>query len=180
MAFDHLRADLARFAEIKGLPRWRAAIEGLLLDNGFLAVVLFRLAHWLRASGVPLLGPAVARWSLWLTGVDIAPSAQIGPGLYIAHGVGLVIGGGSRVGARAFLLHQATLGAPSQGRLDEMPTLGDEVFVGAGARIIGRVSIGDRALIGTNAVVTSDVPADCRATTSATLVIAPRSGEPPR
>lgn len=147
----------------------------MLFDNGLQAVVLFRLAHWLRARRVPALGPAVARLNLTLTGVDLAPSAEVGPGLVIAHGVGLVVGGGCRIGARAFLLHQVTLGAPSQSRLAQMPTLGDDVFVGAGARVIGAVVIGDRVVIGTNAVVTTDVASDHRVVVEQSLRITPRS-----
>jgi serine O-acetyltransferase len=174
--FSSLRADLARFADLKGKGLLRATVEGLAFDNGLQAVVLHRLAHAVRRRRIPILGPAIARCNLFLTGVDISPAAVIGPGLVIAHGVGLVVGGGSRIGARAFLLHQATLGAPSQGRLDEMPTLGDDVFVGAGARIIGRVTIGDRAVIGTNAVIARNIPADHRAVLDVALLVAPRGG----
>lgn len=158
----HLRGDLARFAEIKGLPRWRALVEGLLFDNGFQAVVLYRVAHGFRRRGIPFFGPFFARLSLFLTGVDIAPAAVIGPGFYLSHGVGLVIGGGVRIGQRAFFLGGVNVGAPSQSRLADMPELGDDVFVGAGARILGRVRIGNRVFVGANAVVTRDVPDDSK------------------
>jgi len=170
------RGDLARFAEIKGLPRWRALVEGLLFDNGYQAVVLHRLAHAFRRRGVPVLGPAFARLALFLTGVDISPSAVIGQGLYVAHGVGLVVGGGVRIGERAFLLGNVNLGAPSQARLAEMPELGDDVFVGAGARVLGRVRIGSRVVIGANAVVTRDVPDDCRVVPAGGVEVAPLAG----
>lgn len=176
MALERLREDLAHFAEIKGKARWRALVEGLLFDNGFQAVFLHRVAHWLRSHGIPALGPAVARLNVFLTGVDISPAADIGGGLIVAHGVGLVVGGGSCIGRRGFLLQQVTLGAPSQARLDQMPTLGDEVFVGAGARIIGPVRIGDRAVIGTNAVVTRDIPANHRVVVDQALKLLPRGG----
>lgn len=170
------RGDLARFAEIKGLPRWRALVEGLLFDNGFQAVGLHRVAHAFRRRGIPLLGPAFARLSLFLTGVDISPLAVIGPGLYVAHGVGLVVGGGVRIGERAFLLGNVNLGAPSQARLAEMPELGDDVFVGAGARVLGRVRIGSRVTIGANAVVTRDVPDDCKVVPAGGVEVAPSAG----
>ncbi len=130
---DTVRRDLARLAEIKGRRPGRALAEGLLFENGFQAVVLHRVAHALRRRGIPFFGPFFARLGLLLTGVDISPAAVIGPGLYVSHGVGLVIGGGVVIGERAFLLGGVNLGAPSQARLDEMPTLGDDVFVGAGA-----------------------------------------------
>lgn len=167
----HLRGDLARFAEIKGLPRGRALLEGLLFDNGFQAVVLHRIAHGFRRRGIPVLGPFFARLSLFLTGVDVSPAAVIGPGLYVSHGVGLVIGGGVRIGRRAFLLGGINVGAPSQARLDDMPELGDDVFVGAGARILGKVRIGDRVFVGANAVVTRDVPSDSKVVTAAEVKV---------
>lgn len=164
---DTVRQDLRRFAEIKGLPRWRALVEGLLFDNGFQAVVLYRVAHAFRSRGIPFLGPFFGRLSLFLTGVDIAPAAVIGPGLYVAHGVGLVVGGGVRVGERAFFLGGVNVGAPSQARLAEMPELGDDVFLGAGARVLGRIRLGDRVVVGANAVVTRDVPDDAKVVSAA-------------
>lgn len=171
-----LRGDLARLAEIKGHPRWRALIEGLLFENGFQAVVLYRLAHGLRSRGIPVLGPFLARLSLFLTGVDISPAAMIGPGLYVAHGVGLVVGGGVRIGGRAFLLGGVNLGAPSQARLRDMPELGDDVFVGAGARVLGPIRVGSRVMIGANAVVTRDVPDDCKVVPAAGVEVVPFAG----
>lgn len=162
----NVRGDLARFAEIKELPRWRALVEGLLFDNGFQAVVLHRIAHAFRSRRIPFFGPFFARLSLFLTGVDIAPAAVIGPGFYLSHGVGLVIGGGVRIGRRAFFLGGVNVGAPSQARLADMPELGDDVFVGAGARILGSVRIGHRTFIGANAVVTCDVPDDSKVVTT--------------
>lgn len=156
----NVREDLAHLAEIKGLSRWRALAEGLLFENGFQAVILHRIAHWFRSRGVPVLGPGFARLSLFLTGVDISPKAKLGPGLYISHGVGLVIGGEVEAGRRCFFLGNVNVGAPSQARLAEMPRLGDGVFVGAGARLLGGIRIGDRGFIGANAVVAVDVPDD--------------------
>jgi serine O-acetyltransferase len=180
---DNLRQDLSRLAEIKGRPRWRALVEGLLFENGFQAVVLHRLAHGFRRRGVPVLGPGIARLSLFLTGVDISPGAVIGPGLYVAHGVGLVVGGGVRIGARGFLLGGVSLGAPSQARLAQMPELGDDVFVGAGARVLGRIRVGSRVVVGANAVVTRDVPDDCKVVSAAGVEVIPlaaRSAPEPR
>lgn len=167
----HLRGDLARFAEVKSLPRWRALAEGLLFDNGLQAVVLYRIAHGFRRRGIPFFGPFFARLSLFLTGVDIAPGAVIGPGLYVSHGVGLVIGGGVKIGRRAFFLGGINVGAPSQARLADMPELGDDVFVGAGARILGKIRIGHRVFVGANAVVARDVPDDSKVVVAVEPVI---------
>lgn len=171
MRLPNVRRDLAWFAELKDLPRWRALVEGLLLDNGFQAVVLHRVAHAVRRRGVPFLGPFVARLSLFLTGVDIAPAAVIGPGFYVSHGVGLVIGGWVRVGERSVFLGGVNVGAPSRARLEDMPELGDDVYVGAGARVLGGIRVGNRVFIGANAVVTRDVPDDSKVVSEAGVKI---------
>lgn len=169
--FATLRQDARRLSELKARKYPWCIFEAVLLDNGFQAVVLHRLAHWFRSRGVPVLGPLVARLNLFLTAVDISPAAEIGPGLAIGHGVGLVVGGGAKIGAGAMLLHQVTIGAPSLRRLEQMPVLGDRVFVGAGARIIGGVTIGDDVFIGTNAIVTESVPAGCKVVATAAVAI---------
>jgi serine O-acetyltransferase len=153
-----LRADRARLAENSphGEP-WRT-LSALVLDAGFQAVVLYRLANGLRRNRVPLAGPLLSRFSLFLTGAEISPAAVIGPGLRIGHAAGIVIGGGARIGARAFLLQQVTVGARSQARIAEMPEVGDDVFLGAGARVLGGIRVGNGAVIGANAVVVRDVP----------------------
>lgn len=179
---DNLRADTRRLRSFKSKPFPWYVLESLLFENGYQAVVLYRIAHWFRSRGIPFFGPFFARLSLFLTGVDLAPAAVIGPGLLISHGVGIVIGDRVRIGAGAVLLHQVTIGAPSARRRDDMPTLGDEVYVGAGSRIIGKVTIGDRVLIGANALVTQDVPADCKVTSTAGIDVRPfePAGDGPR
>ena len=160
--FANLRRDVERLKEAKSKPVPWFVIESLLLENGFQAVVLHRLAHWFKAHRVPVAGPLIARLSLFLTGVDIAPAAEIGPGLRISHGTGIVIGHRARIGAGATLLHQVTLGGTSAKRPDEMPRLGDRVFLGAGASILGAVTVGDDVFVGTGAVVMEDVPSNSK------------------
>ena len=156
--FDNLRQDTRRLRSFKRKSFPWYVIESLLFENGYLAVVLFRLAHWFKRRRIPALGPAFARLSIFITGVDIDPGAQIGPGLLISHGVGLVIGEGAEIGPGAVLLHQVTIGAPSGERRDEMPVIGANVFIGAGSRLIGGITVGDNVFIGVNAVVTRDIP----------------------
>jgi len=165
----NLREDTRRLREIKTKPFPWYVLESLLFENGYQAVVLYRVAHWFRRRRIPVFGPFLARLSLWLTSVDIAPAARIGPGLFISHGIGLVIGNGVRIGRRGTLLHQVTIGAPTGRRLDQMPTLGDNVFVGAGSRLIGRIDVGDDVFIGVNCVVTQDIPAGSKVTTTTGL-----------
>jgi serine O-acetyltransferase len=159
---DNLRADTRRMRDTlhRSFPWY--VIEALLLDNGYQAVVLHRLAHWFRRHGVPVLGPLVARFNQFLTGVEIGPGAVIGPGLCIRHGHGIVVGGYARIGAGAVLLQQVTIGSPDPARIEAMPTIGDRVFLGAGAKILGAITIGDDVFVGVNAVVAQDVPSGSR------------------
>lgn len=171
---ENLRADTRRLREIKtkGAPWY--VLESLLFENGYQAVVLHRIAHWFKRRGVPFFGPFFARLSLFLTGVDIGPGAEIGPGLRIAHGVGLVVGGWVKIGADALLLHGVTIGSPSKERIREMPVVGDRVFVGAHAAIIGPVAIGDDVVVGVGAIVTEDVPAGSTVVAAAGVRVKPR------
>ncbi len=161
---SNLAEDTRRLREIKSKPFPWYVLESLLFENGYQAVVLHRIAHWFRSRGIPVLGPLFARLSLFLTGVDIAPEAVIGPGFRIAHGNGLVIGNKARIGARATLLHRVTIGAPSTRRRGEMPTVGDDAFIAAGACLIGGIEVGDRVFIGVNTLVAEDVPSDAKVT----------------
>ncbi len=168
---DNLRRDTRRLREIKTKPFPFYVLESLLFENGYQAVVLHRIAAWFKHRRVPVLGPFFARLNLFLTGVDVAPGAVIGPGLRISHGTGLVIGDQVRIGADATLLHQVTLGAPSDRRIEHMPALGDRVFVGAGATLIGDVTVGDDVFVGVGAVVTRDVPSGSKVTAAADVVV---------
>lgn len=165
---DKVAADARRLsgASSRGWPWY--VFEALLFDNGFQAVLFYRAASWFRHHGIPFLGPALSRVGLLVTGTEISAAAEIGPGLRISHGTGTVVGGHARIGSGAVLLHGVTIGSPSEGRVEEMPTVGDDVFVGAGAALIGDIEIGDRAVIGVNAVVTRDVPPD-------TTILAPEA-----
>ena len=161
--FDNLRADTRRLRIWKRRKAPWYVLESLLFENGYQAVVLHRIAHWFKSRGIPFFGPLFARISLLLTGVDIGPGARIGPGLLISHGVGLVIGGHAEIGANALILHQVTIGSPDVGRLVEMPKVGDDVFIGAGATLIGDIQVGDGARIDAMVLVNRDVPPRHRA-----------------
>ena len=172
--FDNLRHDTRRLREIKTKPFPWYVLESLAFENGYQAVVLHRMAHVFKRRGIPFFGPFLHRLSLFLTGVDIAPGAEIGPGLRISHGHGIVIGNGVRLGARCLLMQGVTLGAPTQARIDEMPAVGDDVLIGAGACLIGKIHVGDNVLIGVNVVVTQDVPDNCKVLPPAEARIVPR------
>ncbi len=157
--WPNLSRDFRRLREIKGWGFWRTFFDAGLLDAGFQAILAHRLAATLKRWGIPLLPAVCRRCAIGLSGIDILPQAQIGPGLYIPHGVGIVIGGESILGSDCTLLQGVTLG---EARFSETscPTLGNRVTVGAGAKLLGGIRIGDDSFIAANAVVTSDVPAN--------------------
>ena len=132
----------------------RDAVRLVWNQSGLRATLLFRVSHALWRSHVPALPGMVARLNLMLHGLDIPPSVEIGPGLYVPHPVGTVVMA-KRLGARVSLISGITIGMRAT---PIFPLLGDDVFVGAGARILGDIVIGDGANIGANAVVLKDVP----------------------
>jgi serine O-acetyltransferase len=138
-------------------------VEVLLTYPGLHAIVLHRLAHGLHRRGIPVLPRLISHISRWLTGIEIHPGATIGRGLFIDHGMGLVIGETSEVGDGVTLHQGVTLGGTGKERGKRHPTLGNNVYVGVGAKILGAVRIGDDARIGAGAVVLNDVPSNTTA-----------------
>ncbi len=132
---------------------------------GLHAIWLHRVAHalWRRRRTRPL-ARVVAYFSRATTGIEIHPAARIGRRFFIDHGVGVVIGETAEVGDDVMLYHGVTLGGRSLNRVKRHPTLGDRIVVGAGAKILGPVNIGDDAQIGANSVVVKDVPRGAVAT----------------
>lgn len=171
----NLKADTRRLREIKSKPFPWYVLESLLFENGYQAVVLHRIAHWFKKHKVPVLGPAIARFNQFLTGVEIGPGAEIGAGLRIAHGHGIVIGGFARIGRGALILHQVTVGSAHPTRVAKMPVLGDNVFLGAGAKVIGEITVGDDVFIGALALVAEDVPNGSRVLAKAEITVEPKA-----
>ena len=173
--FDRIQADTRRLRSAYPRPFPLYVVEALLFENGYQAVVCHRIANWCKRHKLPFLGPFMARLGLFLTGVDISANASIGPGLRISHGVGTVIGGFVTIGEGALILHGVTLGSPSEGRVQQMPTVGDRAFVGAGAALVGAITVGDDVVVGPNAVLTEDVPSGARVLSAAGVTITPRT-----
>jgi len=151
-----------------GDPAARSVDEVLLCYPGILAVIHYRLAHALYALGVPLVARIISEIAHSITGIDIHPGAQIGPGFFIDHGTGVVIGETTIIGQRVRLYQAVTLGAKrftqdESGALEKgaprHPILEDEVVVYAGATILGRITIGSGSSIGGNVWLTRSVPA---------------------
>lgn len=174
--WENLREDTRRLREIKPRAFPWYVLESLLFETGYQAVVLHRLAHWFKRHRIPVLGPAIARFNQFVTGVDIAPAAEFGPGLRISHGTGIVVGWKTAVGRDCLMMQNVTLGAPTTSKLDAMPKLGDRVTLGAGASVIGAVTLGDDVFVGAHALVTVDVPAGSKVIARTELEIRPRSG----
>ena len=154
--FDQMRQDIR--AALDRDPAARSALEVVLCYPGVHAVWLHRVAHRLWGGGWLTLGRFVSHLSRFLTGIEIHPAAKLGPGLFIDHGMGVVVGETAEVGENVTLLHGVTLGGTSLKREKRHPTLGDNVVVGAGAKILGAFKIGDGSRIGAGSVVVREVP----------------------
>ena len=154
--FDAIRRDVRVVRERD--PAARSTVEVLLCYPGVHALMFHRLAHWLWTTGWLTAARFVSHLSRFLTGIEIHPAARLGPGLFIDHGMGIVIGETAEVGANVSLLQGVTLGGTSVRREKRHPTLGDNVVVGAGAKIIGAFKIGDGSRIGAGSVVVREVP----------------------
>jgi serine O-acetyltransferase len=139
-------------------PAARGRLEVVLTYPGFHARQLHRLAHALYRRDVPLVPRLISHLGRFLTGIEIHPGAVIGERLFIDHGMGLVIGETAIVGDDCHLHQGVTLGGTSTRRIKRHPTLGNGVTVGAGAQVIGAVTVGDHARIGAGSVVVANVP----------------------
>jgi serine O-acetyltransferase len=139
-------------------PAARSRIEVVFAYPGFHARQIHRLAHTLHRRGVPLVPRLISHVSRFLTGVEIHPGAAIGERLFIDHGMGVVIGETAVIGDDCHLNQGVTLGGTSTRRVKRHPTLGNGVLVGAGAQLIGAITVGDHARIGAGSVVVTNVP----------------------
>ena len=139
-------------------PAARNTWEVITCYPGFHAMLFHRLAHWLWGAGLKWLARLVSHGARWLTGIEIHPGATIRRRFFIDHGMGVVIGETAEIGDDCTLYHGVTLGGTSWNKGKRHPTLGKGVVVGAGAKILGPITIGDGARIGSNAVVVKDVP----------------------
>jgi serine O-acetyltransferase len=155
--FQTLLADLR--APVERDPAADGWLEVVLAYPGFHALVAHRLAHALWRARVPLLPRVISNLAHTLTGVDIQPGATIGQSVFIDHGSGVVIGSTAIVGDGCTIYQGVTLGGTSLARVKRHPTLGRNVTVGSGAKVLGDITIGDGAKIGSNSVVVRDVPA---------------------
>jgi serine O-acetyltransferase len=139
-------------------PAAVSILEVLLTYSGFHAILIYRFAHLLWTGGVPLLPRLLSQFARFLTGIEIHPGASIGGGFFIDHGMGVVIGETTEIGENVTIFQGVTLGGTGKERGKRHPTLGDNVMVGVGAKILGGITIGEGAKIGANSVVLKSVP----------------------
>ncbi len=152
----HLIEDIRAYR--KNDPAARSALEVALLYNGFHATLFSRAAHWLYTHRLRFLARLLSQLAKFLTGVEIHPAAKIGRRLVIDHGTGIVIGATAEIGDDCLLYQGVTLGGTGKDVGKRHPTLGNNIMVGCGAKILGPFKVGDNARIAANSVVLREVP----------------------
>ena len=173
--FTRLQEEIAVVFERD--PAARNTWEVVTCYPGFHALLVHRLAHWLWSERLRWIARFVSHLGRWLTGIEIHPGAQIGRRFFIDHGMGVVIGETAEIGNDCTLYHGVTLGGTSWSKGKRHPTLGNGVVFGAGAKILGPITIGDRARVGSNAVVVKDVPPGATAIGIPARIIAEQAGD---
>lgn len=163
--------------EIKAImerdPAAQTILEALLYPS-LHAIILHKLSHRLYKLHVPFFPRLISQFARFMTGIEIHPGAKIGKGLFIDHGMGVVIGETSEIGENVTLYQGVTLGGTGKERGKRHPTLGNNVLVGVGAKVLGAITIGDNARIGANAVVLKDLPPNTTAVGVPAKVVAMR------
>lgn len=154
--FNNLKYDLDNI--LKNDPAARTRMEVFLLYPSVKAVLYYRIAHKLYNARMFFLARLLSQFARSLTGIEIHPGAKIGKGLFIDHGAGVVIGETAEIGDNVTMYHGVTLGGTGKDKGKRHPTVGSNVIIGSGAKILGPVNIGSGARIGANAVVLTDVP----------------------
>ena len=159
--FKRLNYDLERI--LNEDPAAKSKIEVLILYPCIHAIISYRIAHFLYLKKRFFLARLISQLSRFFTGIEIHPGAKIGKGLFIDHGMGVVIGETAEIGDNVTLYHGVTLGGTGKDVGKRHPTIEDDVLVGTGAKVLGPITIGRGAKIGANAVVVKNVPAKATA-----------------
>ena len=154
--FRNLRYDLNKVMEND--PAARSKIEVFLLYPTIHALIAYRISHYLYINKLFFLARLISQISRFFTGIEIHPGAKIGRGLVIDHGMGVVIGETSEIGDNVLLYHGVTLGGTGKDKGKRHPTVGNNVVIGAGAKVLGPIYIGSNSKIGANSVVLNNVP----------------------
>ncbi len=159
--FSQLKEDIAAVKERD--PAARSSFEIWLTYSGLHAVRSYRVAHWFYKKKLFTIARIISQTSRFFTGIEIHPGATIGKGLFIDHGMGVVIGETAEIGDNCLIYQGVTLGGTGKDKGKRHPTLGNNVMVGAGAKVLGPFKVGDNVKIAANAVVLEEVPPNCTA-----------------
>ncbi len=157
--FKRLKKDIEIIFERD--PAAKSVLEVILNYPGLHAVLFHRVAHWLYKKKFIVLSRFISQVSRFLTGIEIHPGAKIGDGLFIDHGMGVVIGETTEIGSNVTLYQGVTLGGTGKEKGKRHPTIGNNVVVSTGAKVLGSITIGDNVKIGAGSVVLKDVPPNC-------------------
>ena len=157
--FKRIRKDIQVILDRD--PAARNTLEVILCYSGFHAVLMHRVAHWFYNKGFKLIARLISQFSRFMTGIEIHPAAKIGEGLFIDHGMGVVIGETAEIGDNVTIYQGATLGGTGKETGKRHPTIGNNVVISTGAKVLGPFKVGDNSKIGANAVVLSEVPPNC-------------------
>ncbi|MCX5812696.1 MAG: serine O-acetyltransferase [Proteobacteria bacterium] len=154
--FDKIRESIQSVFERD--PAARNILEIVLCYPGFHAILFYRISNWFWVHKLYLPGRLISHVGRFLTGIEIHPGAKIGRKFFIDHGMGVVIGETSEIGDNVTLYHGVTLGGTTWKKIKRHPTIGNNVVIGAGAKVLGPISIGDNSKIGANSVVVNEIP----------------------
>lgn len=157
--FENFRQDIEAVRDRD--PAARNDLEIILAYPGLHALWMHRAAHWLWEKGVPVVPRIISHFNRLLTGIEIHPGAKFGKGVFIDHGMGVVIGETSEVGDYVTLYQGVTLGGTGKEKGKRHPTIGRNVVIAAGAKVLGPITVGDDSKVGAGAVVIRDVPPRC-------------------
>jgi len=156
--FGTLRRDIRAVFERD--PAARSLPEVLFCYPGLHAIWMYRLSHWSWTHSLKFLGRFLSHLGRFLTGIEIHPGARLGPGLFIDHGMGVVIGETAEIGENVTIYQGVTLGGTSLEKVKRHPTIGNNVVIGSGAKVLGPFTVGENSRIGSGSVVVKEVPAN--------------------
>ena len=142
-------------------PAARSTAEIFFLYPGLWAIILHRCAHWLHTRKHFFFARLISQWSRGITGIEIHPGATIGKGLFIDHGMGVVIGETAEIGDNVTIYQGVTLGGTGKEKGKRHPTIGNNVLIGAGAKVLGPFTVGENSKIAANSVVLTEIPPNC-------------------
>ena len=152
-------------------PAARSLLEVILLYPGFRILVNHRIAHWLHRHGFFFMARWLSQRGRRKTGIEIHPGASIGPGLFIDHGMGTVVGETAEIGRNCTIYHQVTLGGTGKDTGKRHPTIGDNVLIGAGAKVLGPVTIGNNTRVAAGSIVLHSLPANVTAAGNPAMIV---------